>query len=90
MTNNSNKQTMTYEDYRRLSHRLVQGLDVWVKGLHVKAVALSDEHINSCSICPIRDNCDTDVLCVCGECDERTGYNHILTEIDDNPPAQLA
>lgn len=90
MTNDKIKQTLTYKDYRRLSHRLAQGLDVWVKGHHVVAVALPDDMLFACENCAFERHCDVDFTNLCGEVDTRLGYKNTLKEIDDNPPAQLA
>lgn len=83
------KQTLTDNDYRRLSHRLAQGLDVWVKGHHVVAVALPDDMMFTCENCAFERHCDVDFTNLCGDVDARLGYQNTLKEIDDNPPAPL-
>lgn len=89
MTHDKLTQVLTDADYRRLAHRLAQGLDVWVKGLHVVADVLLDDCKVACDNCGLVQCCDVDTMNVCGEVDDMTGYQHTLREIDDNPPARL-
>lgn len=84
------KQQLTENDYRRLSHRLAQGLDVWVKGYHVVAVALPDEMMFACENCALERHCDVDITNLCGEVDARLGHRCTLKVIDDDDPARLA
>lgn len=90
MTNDNDKQALTYQDYRRLSHHLALGLDVWVKGLHIEAIPIPDNIYNPCQQCTMRPYCDLDLSNICAQVDDRNGCYHNLKMIDDDPPAQLA
>ena len=83
-------QKLTDMDYRRLAHRLAQGLDVWVKGHHVVAVSLPDDMMFACENCAMERHCDVDITNLCGEVDARLGHKNTLREIDNDTPAQLA
>lgn len=90
MTNDNNKRTWTYKDYRRLSHRLAQGLDVWAKGYHIVAVPLPEDIVNPCQQCTMKPYCDHDLCNICEQVDDRNGCYNNLKMIDNDPPAQLA
>lgn len=90
MTNDNDKQALTYKDYRRLSHWLAQGHDVWVKGYHIEAVPTPEDTVNPCQHCTMRPYCDNDLCNICAQVDERNDWYYNLKMIDDNPPAQLA
>lgn len=89
MINDKNKPVLNYWDYRRLSHRLAQGLDVWAKGYHIVAVPLPADTLHPCQQCTMKPYCDIDLCNICAHVDDRLGFYNNLKMIDNDPPAPL-
>lgn len=84
MSNNKTTPVLTAIDYRILSLRLAQGLDVWAKGYHIVAVPLPEDILLPCEHCTMQPYCDHDLCNICAQVDDRNGCYHNLKMIDDD------